>query len=278
MHFQETRMWWFLPESYSHNKDGSINGSTRATDDFSLTEAESGFSDSGNNGNGNREAYSIEQNPSKPIPGRPLRDNSFLERFKLGFDEQSTNPSETPAGNQSEEDGSNPDQLITETGPQYVDEIFKKMKENGLIPNAVAMLDGLCKDGLVDEAMKLFGLIREKRTLPEIVENGISPNAFSYTVLIQGLYKCQRLQDAADFCVEMVEAGHSPNVITFVGLVDSFCVEKGVAEAQGVIRTLIEKGFTVNEKAIREFLDKKAPFSSSVWEAIFRKKTAEAPF
>ncbi|KAI4347962.1 hypothetical protein L6164_008731 [Bauhinia variegata] len=304
---------------YSHNKDGSINGSTRATDDFSLTEAESGFSDSGNNGNGNREAYSIEQNPSKPIPGRPLRgdksfdhsrpdvdpsDNSFLERFKLGFDEQSTNPSETPAGNQSEEDGSNPDQLITETGPQYVDEIFKKMKENGLIPNAVAMLDGLCKDGLVDEAMKLFGLIREKRTLPEIVvytavvegyakgykaddairifrkmqENGISPNAFSYTVLIQGLYKCQRLQDAADFCVEMVEAGHSPNVITFVGLVDSFCVEKGVAEAQGVIRTLIEKGFTVNEKAIREFLDKKAPFSSSVWEAIFRKKTAEAPF
>ncbi|KAI4347920.1 hypothetical protein L6164_008693 [Bauhinia variegata] len=109
-------------------------------------------------------------------------------------------------------------------------------------------------------------------------ENGISPNAFSYTVLIQGLYKCKRLQDAADFCVEMVEACHSPNVITFVGLVDSFCVEKGVAEAQGVIRTLIEKGFTVNEKAVREFLDKKAPFSSSVWEAIFGKKTPEAPF
>ncbi|KAI4347948.1 hypothetical protein L6164_008718 [Bauhinia variegata] len=135
--------------SYSHNKDGSINGSTGASDDFSLTEGESGFSDSGNNGNGNWEAYSIKQNPSKSIPGRPLRgdksfghsrprfqepnrgshsfspnfdgkkrnkypktefeyrslrgvgetnrdvepsDNSFLERFKLGFDEQSTNP------------------------------------------------------------------------------------------------------------------------------------------------------------------------------------------
>ncbi|KAI4347921.1 hypothetical protein L6164_008694 [Bauhinia variegata] len=202
--------------SYSHNKDGSINGSTGASEDFSLTEGESGFSDSGNNGNGNWEAYSIKQNPSKSIPGRPLRgdksfghsrprfqepnrgshsfspnfdgkkrnkypktefeyrslrgvgetnrdvepsDNSFLERFKLGFDEQSTNPSETPAGNQSEEDGSNPDQPITETGPQDVDEIFKKMKENSLVPNAVALLDGLCKDGLVDEAMKLFGLI-----------------------------------------------------------------------------------------------------------------------
>jgi len=90
------------------------------------------------------------------------------------------------------------------------------MKETGLVPNAVAMLDGLCKDGLVQEAMKLFGTMREKGTIPEVViytavvdgfckahkfddakrvfrkiqSNGITPNAFSYGVLIQGLSKC----------------------------------------------------------------------------------------
>ncbi|KAI9116852.1 hypothetical protein K1719_012218 [Acacia pycnantha] len=235
----------------------------------------------------------------------PRMDQSFLEKFKLGFDNKRAKPTED-AGNSEfgEERNSIPDQPAPDSIPQDADEIFKKMKETGLIPNAVAMLDGLCKDGLVQEAMKLFGLMREKGTIPEVViytavvqgytkahkaddairifrkmlNNGISPNAFSYTVLLQGLIKCNRLQDATEFCVEMLEAGHSPNLLTFVGLVDSTCKEKGVTEAQGVVRRLMEKGFNLDGKAIREYLDKKAPFSSSVWEAIFGKKTPQGPF
>lgn len=231
--------------------------------------------------------------------------DSFLDKFRLSFDDKTANPSEVEASNQSEEaKTSNSNQPALESMPQDANEIFKKMKETGLIPNAVAMLDGLCKDGNVQEALKLFGLMREKGTIPEIViytavvegytkahkaddakrifrkmqSNGISPNAFSYTVLIQGLYKCSRLQDAFEVCVEMLEAGHSPNVTTFVGLVDGFCKEKGVEEAKGAIKTLIEKGFAVDGKAVREFLDKKAPFSPSVWEAIFGKKAPQRPF
>ncbi|KAH1163639.1 hypothetical protein GLYMA_01G176900v4 [Glycine max] len=230
---------------------------------------------------------------------------SFLDKFKLGFDDKTVNLSEVAASKQSEEaKRSNPNQPAQESMPQDANEIFKKMKETGLIPNAVAMLDGLCKDGLVQEALKLFGLIREKGTIPEIViytavvegytkahkaddakrifrkmqSSGISPNAFSYTVLIQGLYKCNRLHDAFEFCVEMLEAGHSPNVTAFVGLVDGFCNEKGVEEAKSAIKTLTEKGFVVNEKAVGQFLDKKAPFSPSVWEAIFGKKAPQRPF
>lgn len=231
--------------------------------------------------------------------------DSFLDKFKLGFDDKTGNPSEFEASNQFEEGNmSNSNQPAPEPMPQDADEIFKKMKETGLIPNAVAMLDGLCKDGNVQEALKLFGLMREKGTIPEIViytavvegytkahkaddairifrkmqSNGISPNAFSYTVLIQGLYKCSRLQESFEFCIEMLEAGHSPNVTTFVGLVDGFCKEKGVEEAKGVIKTLTEKGFAIDEKAVRVFLDKKAPFSPSVWEAIFGKKAPQRPF
>lgn len=242
----------------------------------------------------------VETNREAP----PLEDG-FLDKFKLGYNNRRANPSEAAGSSQFEEEKkSSPDQPASESTPQDADEIFKKMKETGLIPNAVAMLDGLCKDGLVQEAMKLFGLMREKGTIPEVViytavvegytkahkaddamrifrkmqNNGISPNAFSYTVLIQGLYKCNRLQDAFEFCVEMLEAGHSPNLLTFVGLVDGICREKGVAEAQGIIRTLVEKGFNLNEKAVREFLDKKAPFTSSVWEAIFGKKAPQRPF
>lgn len=246
------------------------------------------------------------QSPNRPRPKSPdgvQSDENFLDQFKLAIDKKPDNPQQNESLGQRQEQKPNRNEPLSEP-PQEADEIFKKMKETGLIPNAVAMLDGLCKDGLIQEAMKLFGLMREKGTIPEVViytavvdgfckaqkfddakrifrkmqSNGIAPNAFSYNLLIQGLYKCNKLEEAVEYCIEMLEAGHSPNVTTFVGLVDGLCREKGVEKAQSVIATLKEKGFLVNDKAVREFLDKKAPFSSSVWEAIFGKKTSQKPF
>ncbi|XP_013696425.2 pentatricopeptide repeat-containing protein At4g38150-like [Brassica napus] len=250
-----------------------------------------------------------DDNPPEPLPNRPLRgqrssnssakppqdtlsDHSFLEQFKLGVvhQEEERKPKEETS------------QPIPP--PEDADEIFKAMKEGGLIPNAVAMLDGLCKDGLVQEAMKLFGSMRDKGTIPEVViytavvegfckahriddakrifrkmqSSGISPNAFSYGVLVQGLCTCNMLDDAVDFCVEMLESGHSPNVPTFVGLVDALCREKGVEQARSAIDTLNGKGFAVDLKAVKDFMEKTAPFPSLAWEAIFKKKPVEKPF
>lgn len=224
--------------------------------------------------------------------------SDFLDKFKLG----GVSKGEEKLG----EEGSEvpPPQEEKMEAPKNADEIFKKMKQTGLIPNAVAMLDGLCKDGLVQEALKLFGLMREKGSMPEVVvytavvegfcqaqsfddakrifrkmqNNGIVPNAFSYTVLIKGLFKAKKLDEAVDFCVEMLENGHSPNVTTFTGLVHEFCKEKGVEEARKVIVTLRQKGFLLDEKAVRTYLDKNGPTSPMVWEAIFGpKKTAQRP-
>ncbi|KAM1483350.1 hypothetical protein ACFX1Q_035256 [Malus domestica] len=182
------------------------------------------------------------ESPSSP----PLQDSSFLERLKLGLDKSKREePQEVPEPPQAAEEA---------------DQIFKKMKETGLIPNAVAMLDGLGKDGLVQEAMKLFGSMREKGTIPE------------------GLYRANNLEDAAEFCSEMLEAGHSPNVATFVGLIDAVCKEKDTEEAESVIGKLKQKGYLVNEKAVKEFLNKKAPFSPRVWEAIFGKNKSQRMF
>ncbi|XP_008799153.2 LOW QUALITY PROTEIN: pentatricopeptide repeat-containing protein At4g38150 [Phoenix dactylifera] len=205
---------------------------------------------------------------------------------------------------------SGPDSVALESVPEDADEIFRKMKETGLIPlflffipNAVAMLDGLCKDGLIQEAMKLFGLLREKGTVPEVViypavvegfckaakfddakrifrkmqKNGIVPNAFSYAVLIQGLCKGGKLEDSVEFCMEMLDAGHLPNAATFTGLVDGCCKDKGVEEAGSLVRTLRERGFAVDEKAARVHLDKKGPLSPVVWEASFG-KNSQRPF
>ncbi|KAL3830775.1 hypothetical protein ACJIZ3_019577 [Penstemon smallii] len=269
--------------------------------------------------------------PAEPIPNRPLRrqsrnpnkfpesnrrrenenpksfrgeiDEDFLERFKLGgFGSKTENPKPDSVDNsnviQPEKKAENVEEKPSP--PEDADEIFKKMKESGLIPNAVAMLDGLCKDGLVQEAMKLFGLMREKGTIPEVViysavvegfckaqkfddavrifkkmqSNGVVPNAFSYGVLIRWLCKGKRLEDAYGYTIEMLEAGHSPNLATFTGLIDGYCREKSLEDAQNVIGALRGKGFFVEEKAVREYLDKKGPFAPLVWEAILGKKAS----
>ncbi|KAJ1392997.1 Tetratricopeptide-like helical domain superfamily [Sesbania bispinosa] len=296
--------------SFTGDFSGNFKDPVGESDDF-FQQSDLTFNDNGINRS--QEGCNIQQCSSEQILSRPWRDlmkwtrqinlpklildfraeiwqktsmdvnqlgDGFLDKFKLGFDNKTVNASEVAASNQSEEaKRSDASQPALESVPQDADEIFKKMKETGLIPNAVAMLDGLCKDGNVQEALKLFGLMREKGTIPEIViytavvegytkahkaddakrifrkmqSSGISPNAFSYTVLIQGLYKCSRLQDAFEFCVEMLEAGHSPNVTTFVGLVDAFCKENGVEEAKGAIRTLIEKGLLLMRKLSGNF-------------------------
>lgn len=230
-------------------------------------------------------------------------DADFLERFKLGFDRKSENPKTADSGDISGTQTEKREENVEPPPPppEAADEIFKKMKETGLIPNAVAMLDGLCKDGLVQEAMKLFGLMREKGTIPEIVvytavvegfckarkfddairifkkmqSNGIVPNVFCYQVLVRGLCSGNRLEDAYGFTIEMLEAGHSPNLATFTALVDGYCRDKGLEEAKNVIGAMRQKGFFFEEKAVREYLDKKGPFLPLVWEAILGKKSSK---
>nr|AYM00970.1 pentatricopeptide repeat protein [Salvia miltiorrhiza] len=262
-------------------------------------------------------ARSFSDQPREPIPDRPLRNQSrsssrprqtfgaetdadFLERFKLGLDSDSSK--ENPNKRERE-----PVAVDKDSDSVDANEIFKKMKDTGLIPNAVAMLDGLCKDGLVQDAMKLFGLMREKGAIPEVVvytavvegfckahklddavrifkkmeSNGVVPNAFSYQVLIRGLSLCgeKRLEEAHEFTIAMLEAGHSPNLATFTGLIDGYCREKGLEEAQRVIGEMRHKGFFVEEKAVKEYLDKKGPFLPVVWEAILGKKASnKSPF
>lgn len=271
-----------------YSGDGSRRQSGGSGNIFPFSE------DEGNTQNGKFSSHHQQQ----PLP-HSNEDASFLEKLKLGFDQgNEKNPL------RSNEPGAASVPEPPPPPPQDADEIFKKMKETGLIPNAVAMLHGLCNDGLVQEAMKLFSLMREKGTIPEVViytavvegfckaqkledakrifrkmqNNGISPNAFSYSVLIQGLYKGNSLDEALEFCVEMLEAGHSPNLATFTGLVDGFCRERGLEAAEAMIGTLRHKGYSVDGKAVKEFMEKTGPFLPLVWEAIFGKKKPKTSF
>jgi pentatricopeptide repeat protein len=239
----------------------------------------------------NQQRLQPERSAQKPVG------ETLLEKLKLGNGDDGAASAMGDGAERQQHPESEPQQKQQQLAD--VDEIFRKMKETGLVPNAVAMLDGLCKNGLMQDTMKLFGLMREKGAIPEVViytavvdafckaaklddavrilrkmqGNGIIPNAFSYWLLIQGLCKGGRLDDAVVFCVEMFEAGLSPNAETFVDMVDAVCKAKGVHEGEMLVRSFQDRNFAIDEKSIRDHLAKKGPFSPVVWEVLLGKKS-----
>ncbi|KAM1165271.1 hypothetical protein PS2_024468 [Malus domestica] len=64
------------------------------------------------------------------------------------------------------------------------------------------MPDGLCKDALVHEAIKLFGSMSEKGTIPKVVIN---------TAVVDGFCKAQKFEDAKRIFRKMQSNGIVPN-------------------------------------------------------------------
>ncbi|KAJ1419047.1 pentatricopeptide repeat-containing protein [Sesbania bispinosa] len=121
-----------------------------------------------NGSNRSQEGLNVQPCSSEQIPSRPWRrrkpinqpsslsreSNKGSHSFLPRFDSNENSESLRGCNKQPYEEAkrSDPSQPTPESAPQDADEIFKKMKETGLIPNAVAMLDGLCKDVIVQEA------------------------------------------------------------------------------------------------------------------------------
>ncbi|RZC80962.1 hypothetical protein C5167_043532, partial [Papaver somniferum] len=83
------------------------------------------------------------------------------------------------------------------------------MQTFGPSPNEVTygtMLDGLCKNGKIEEAIELF----------ESMEGiGALANIEMYTILIHGLCRADQLEDARKMFHEIPEKGLVPNVVTY---------------------------------------------------------------
>lgn len=77
-------------------------------------------------------------------------------------------------------------------------QLLEKMEERGCNPDKVVyntIIDGLCKDRLVNEAMELFS---------ETEERGIPPSVVTYNSLLYGFCNLGRLNEATRLFKEML--------------------------------------------------------------------------
>ncbi|CAI8603613.1 unnamed protein product [Vicia faba] len=184
--------------------------------------------------------------------------------------------------------------------PKDLQEIFHKMRSgDGLLNHAVKMFDALSKQGLTHEALELFGQIKDKGQMPDVVAHtaiieayanagqpkeahkaymrmlasGVFPNAYTYTVLIRGLAVNDRfLKDARKYVVEMFEKGMRPNAETYTAVFEGLVREGKMDEAVKLLEEMKGEGFVPDEKAVKEVLgNKKGPLFRTVINILFGK-------
>lgn len=183
--------------------------------------------------------------------------------------------------------------------PKDLQEVFHKMRTEGLINNAVKMFDGLSKDGLTHEAMELFSQMNDKGNMPEVIAHtavveayanagqckealkvfmrmlacGAKPNAYTYTVLIKGLAGDGKyLGEAKSYVMEMMEKGMRPNAGTYTAVFEGFAREQRVEEGTEFLEQMKSKGFVPDEKAVREAIqNKRGQVYRTVYQMLFGK-------
>ncbi|CAA7039195.1 unnamed protein product [Microthlaspi erraticum] len=81
-------------------------------------------------------------------------------------------------------------------------DLLRKMEERKIKLDAAKyniIIDGLCKDGKLDDAINLFN---------EMEMKGIKANVITYNTLIGGLCKDGRWNDGAELLRDMIKGNH----------------------------------------------------------------------
>ncbi|KAJ4838898.1 hypothetical protein Tsubulata_006760, partial [Turnera subulata] len=98
------------------------------------------------------------------------------------------------------------------------EQLFKDMTANGPTPNLVTyatMLDGLCMQGRVDEALTLFQTMKKHSLFDEMVANDCQPDVMTYITIVHGLCKIGKTNVTVGLLRRVEEAGCHPDVLAY---------------------------------------------------------------
>nr|XP_027076945.1 putative pentatricopeptide repeat-containing protein At1g12700, mitochondrial [Coffea arabica] len=102
-------------------------------------------------------------------------------------------------------------------------------------PNAIiysTIIDSLCKDKMVDEALALLQVYN------------IVPDVITFSIVVDALCKEGHIEDADEIVQIMIQQGQNPDRGTHSSLMDGYCLQKRIDDARRVFNTMVASGLT----------------------------------
>ena len=115
--------------------------------------------------------------------------------------------------------------------------LLRLMKANGCKPNEftytyTAFIDGLCRNGKLDHAFKVFDEMQQRKTVP---------NSDTYGSLTYGLSSEGRVDEAKTLIEEMERKGIAPNAAIDTSLIDGYASLNRVNDAFSLLQEMVDR-------------------------------------
>ncbi|XP_019462095.1 PREDICTED: pentatricopeptide repeat-containing protein At5g39710 [Lupinus angustifolius] len=119
--------------------------------------------------------------------------------------------------------------------------IVNLAKEHGFMPSVLSY------NVILDAILRFRGSLKDAECVfRDMVRNGVSPNVYTYNVMIRGFVVGGELERGFSVMREMEGNGCLPNVVTYNTLIDACCKAKRVGDAFELLRAMARKGVRAN--------------------------------
>ncbi|XP_047321297.1 pentatricopeptide repeat-containing protein At5g39710 [Impatiens glandulifera] len=119
--------------------------------------------------------------------------------------------------------------------------IISLAKKSGLMPTVLSY------NAVIDAIVRTHGSVElAEEMYDNMLRNRVSPNVFTYNILIWGLCRIKELDRGLWLFNEMQKNGCLPNVVTCNTLIDGYCKLRRIDDAFGLMNSMQEKGLDPN--------------------------------
>jgi len=118
--------------------------------------------------------------------------------------------------------------------------LFRALEESDLDLDIViynVMIDGLCKDGKLNDARKV---------LARLLVKGLRFDSYTFNIMIGGLCRKGLLDDAEDLVMKIEKNGCQPNKCSYNIFVQGLLRKRDVLRSKKYLQIMKNKGFAVD--------------------------------
>ncbi|XP_070042454.1 putative pentatricopeptide repeat-containing protein At1g12700, mitochondrial [Nicotiana tomentosiformis] len=115
--------------------------------------------------------------------------------------------------------------------------LFRLMEQGSTKPYRYIysiVIDALCKDRMLDAVVSLLNEMKQKGlvggkmlglcSVRWLVNVNIYPNVYTFSIVIDGLCKEEKVEDAEKIMRHMIRKGEEPTVVTYNAIADGYCL------------------------------------------------------